>query len=972
MRLQPSAVLVLLAFMTGFLDAAERVSWKTSRVTGTPEPPLPFRTERVWTSLSFQQPTLLSVAPGSDRMFVGEQSGKLWSFRMQDDVAAKELVIDLKAAVSYPDKTTFDAFYGLAFDPDFERNRLVYLCYVLKGEKDVVLPEGSRVSRFQMSAGDPPQIDPLSEEILLTYRAGGHNGGCLEFGPDGYLYISTGDGAGPNPPDALRTGQDCSDLLSSILRIDVHSQSRDHRYAIPADNPFVGLANVRPEIWAFGLRNPWKMTFDRQTGELWVADVGWDQWEMVHWVTRGANFGWGAYEGRQPVLPDIAPGPSPALPPLIELPHTIAASVTGGYVYRGARFPELRGEYVFGDWETKRLWAAKRDIEGKGILRDLADSGLQVVAFGQDHAGELYLADYGQGVIHTLVRNEQSRQPSDFPRKLSETGLFADVSRQTPVEGVLPFEINQPQWSDYAGAERWLGLPGTDPIVWHPGDRPIPGSMFQRQYDFPAGAVLAKTLSLEMERGEPASSRKIETQLLHFDGVQWRGYTYAWNEEQTDAALVPAEGAETTLTVVDRDWPGRQRVQRWSFASRSQCLSCHTPWAQHALAFNPAQLHRTIERDGREVQQLQWLEQAGIYQRVDAEQRALEPFTAATLEEIPRHARQDDIGATSARHVRSYLHVNCSHCHRFNGGGAGSFELLSHLSDAEMKLIDESPRQGTFEIPAARLIAPGAPERSLLYLRMAKFGRGRMPHLGSEFVDEQALFWLEDWITSLAKSPPPAAAPATPSLDSLPAALATARMLGRVELADEHREPILSAAAVHPSALVQDLFAGFQPPERRRQTLGTVIRPETILALPGVASRGAHLFHHVAGVQCKTCHKLETPNAGVGPDLRESARKRTRVELLESLLEPSKQVENAFVTHIIETHSGRVVSGLIVRQDEHEVVLRDAAARETTISRSEIETLAPSRKSLMPEGLLRDLTAQEAADLVAYLESLKP
>ncbi len=136
MRMQPLAVLVLLAFATGFLNGAERTSWKTSKGTGTPEPPLPFRTERVWKSLSFRQPTLLAVAPGSDRMYVGEQAGKLWSFRMQDDVATKGLVIDLKATVSYPDKTTFDACYGLAFDPAFERNRLVYLCYVLKGEKD--------------------------------------------------------------------------------------------------------------------------------------------------------------------------------------------------------------------------------------------------------------------------------------------------------------------------------------------------------------------------------------------------------------------------------------------------------------------------------------------------------------------------------------------------------------------------------------------------------------------------------------------------------------------------------------------------------------------------------------------------------------------------------------------------------------------------------------------------------------------
>ncbi|OYW17495.1 MAG: hypothetical protein B7Z55_12400, partial [Planctomycetales bacterium 12-60-4] len=366
MHAWPLTLLMLVTVIPGLSAAAERVSWTSSKVTGTPDPPLPFRTERVWSGVNFHQPTLLATVPHSDRMLVGEQAGKLWSFPMRDDVTTKDLVIDLQVAIKCPPQTTVDAFYGLAFDPAFERNHQIYLCYVLKGEKGAILEDGSRVSRFQLSDSDPPHIDPSTEEILLTYRAGGHNGGCLEFGPDGYLYISTGDGAGPNPPDSLRTGQDCSDLLSSILRIDVHPQRTAEPYAVPLDNPFVRMPNIRPEIWAFGLRNPWKMTFDRETGELWVADVGWDQWEMVHWVTKGANFGWGAYEGRQPVLPDIAPGPTPAAPPLIELPHTIAASVTGGYVYRGARFPELHGEYIFGDWETKRVWSAQRDPQGTG------------------------------------------------------------------------------------------------------------------------------------------------------------------------------------------------------------------------------------------------------------------------------------------------------------------------------------------------------------------------------------------------------------------------------------------------------------------------------------------------------------------------------------------------------------------------------------------------------------------------------
>jgi putative heme-binding domain-containing protein len=955
--------ILVFGLLVSISSAGERVPWTTSRVIGTPEPPLPFWTERVFPKLSFEKITLLAMEPGIDRMLVGEQAGKIWSFRMRGDVETKDLVVDLKAAIKDADGRTIDALYGMAFDPQFAENRYVYLCYVQRG-RGAVLEDGSRVSRFRMTTNDPPTIDPQSETVILTFRSAGHNGGCLEFGPDGYLYVTTGDAAGPSPPDELKTGQDCSDLLSSILRIDVHRRDGERNYAIPADNPFVNLPNVRPEIWAYGLRNPWKMTFDRETGELWVADVGWDLWEMVHWVTKGANFGWSAYEGSQPIRSDVALGPTPIIPPLIALPHTISASVTGGYVYRGAMFPELRGEYIFGDWETKRVWAARRQPTGEGVYRDLADSELQIAAFGQDHAGELYLADYSQGVIHTLVRNEMAGQPSSFPRKLSETGLFVDVAAQIPAAGVLPFEINQPQWSDFATARRWIAMPGTDPITWHPADVEIPGSMFKRQHDYPAGTVLVKTLSLEMRRGDPQSARPLETQLLHFDGLNWRGYSYAWNDAQTDAELVPGEGREVTLTVDDPQWAGGRRVQRWNFAGRLQCLSCHSPWAQYALAFNPAQLNRTIDRDGETISQLAWLESHGVYSRVDRNRQPLSPLTTDALAKLPKLARHDDATASAAEHARSYLHVNCAHCHQFNGGGAGSFELLLKHADKNLKVIDEVPKQGTFDIPEARLIAPGEPARSVLYLRMAKFGRGRMPHRGSEFVDEQALAWMEAWINGLGETPP------KPDVLPLAAALSTARKLGRGELAPSDRDIVLAAAMTNSSSIMQDLLAGYQPPERQRHTLGNAIRPDTILAQTGNATRGEQLFWTTAGMQCKLCHKVGPRGGDIGPELTEVVKKRTRLELIESLVEPSKLIDVKFATFVAETTQGRVHSGLIVRQDDREVVLRDSQGRDTVLARRDIEELSRSPKSLMPDQLLRDLTADEAADLLAYLTSL--
>ena len=229
---------------------------------------------------------------------------------------------------------------------------------------------GSRVSRFRVLKTDPPRVDPGSETVLIRWLAGGHNGGCLKFGPDGFLYISTGDAASPTPPDPFDTGQDISDLLSSILRIDVDRADPGKTYAIPADNPFRDLSGARGEVWSFGFRNPWKMSFDRQTGDLWVGDVGWEMWELVYRVERGGNYGWSVMEGRQPVRPEARRGPTPILPPTIDYPHSEGASVTGGYVYRGSKYPDLVGTYIYGDWVSHKIWGARFD--GKKVTSNKA------------------------------------------------------------------------------------------------------------------------------------------------------------------------------------------------------------------------------------------------------------------------------------------------------------------------------------------------------------------------------------------------------------------------------------------------------------------------------------------------------------------------------------------------------------------------------------------------------------------------
>jgi putative heme-binding domain-containing protein len=1014
------------------------VPWTTSRVTGSPEPPHPYKVERAFPKLVFKNPLLLTRAPGLARFFVGEQYGKIFSFRDSQEVDKADLFFDLTAELSSWDKAKVKgvgALYGLAFHPDFARNRYCYICYVIDGHKGEQLPDGSRVSRFTVTAADPPRVDPKSEKVLLTFLAGGHNGGDLHFGNDGFLYISTGDGTDPNPPDRLDTGQDLSDLLSSVLRIDVDHEDPGKAYAVPSDNPFVSTPNARPEIWAYGFRNPWRMSFDRPTGDLWVGDVGWELWEMVYRVKKGGNYGWSVMEGPQPVKAEGKRGPTPILPPNLAFPHTEAASITGGYVYRGQRYKDLAGAYICGDWVTRKLWATKFDGDKIVWHKEIAQGTQRVVAFGLDKDNELFFLNYDDnGTIHQLVPNPAAAEKrSEFPTKLSATGLFSSVRDHVPAPGVVPFSVNAEQWSDHATGERFLALPGTTTARVYDHPVPIPDGFFSAEVFFPKDGVLAKTVTLEMERGNPKSRRRLETQLLHFDGTLWHGYTYAWNDEQTDAVLVPAAGMDKSLTVVDALAPGGKRQQTWHFPSRTECMTCHNPWAGHTLAITLPQLAREHDYGGVRDDQVRALQHAGLIELLH------HPDDGGAFDTPPRLTTPHDAGADLDERARSYLQVNCAHCHRFGGGGTADLELRHGVPLERTKTSEVRPTQGTFDIPGAQILAPGDPYRSVLYYRMAKLGRGRMPHIGSEVVDERGLRLIHDWIRSLpprrderllleqlqaldeekalarekaewsanlqqtareiakasdrnavtdddrraaearlkaraAEAAKQRAAGRTEAIDKLLSSTGSALLLAQV-LGERHvpasvRPQVLSAAMARPDSQVRDLFERFVPDDQRVKRLGSVIKPEQILALKGSAERGRELFFKSGGLQCVNCHRVNGTGNTFGPDLSQVGKQSTRAQILESLLEPSKSIDPKYVAYVVETTDGKIHTGLLGEKTETEVVLK-LQDKEVRIPANKVERLAPQSKSLMPELLLRDLTAEQAADLLEFLASLK-
>jgi putative heme-binding domain-containing protein len=942
---------------------AVRVPWTTSRVVGSPDPPPPFKVVRAFPNLKFNHPLLMARPPGSDRLFVGEQDGVLYSFADRPDARA-ELFFDLRKELKtlhlLPGAKEVEAVYGLTFHPDFAKNRQCFVCYTLRGKKPGNLADGSRVSRFTVTQTDPPRVEPGSEEIVITFLQGGHNGGDIHFGPDGMLYISTGDAASPNPPDALDTGQDISDLLSSILRIDVDHKDPGLNYAVPKDNPFIHLKGARPEVWAYGFRNPWRMSFDGQTGELFVGDVGWELWESIHRVEKGGNYGWAAMEGPQPIKPNKV-GPTPIRPALIELPHTIACSVTGGRVYHGKKFPELRGAYVFGDWETRRLWAARFDGDRTKEMPEITRPSVRIVAFGEDSRGELYFLDYDGGTVHTLARNDGAAKNSDFPTKLSETGLFASVKDHTPAAGVLPFAINGRQWQDGANAEHWAAFPGTSAATLHAEGKPIPGMVYWHSFrmHFPRDAVLLRTWSL--------AGRRVETQLLHYDGVDWRGYSFAWRDDQADADLVAADGDEREVP-----GPDGKGTRPWPLQSRTQCLLCHNNQSEYALAFLPEQLNRPGP-DGRN--QLISLTELGYIRRAGKDGKPLPPFDAASAAKERKVTDPADTAQPLAARARGYLHANCGHCHFEHGGGTVSLRLQFSVPDAEMKAIGVRPARGDFGLPDAYIIKPGDPWASTLYYRMAKFGRDRMPHVGAEWPDEAGLQLIEEWITALAAAPAKAGplppGPPQKLLSDPKTAMRAARLLGRGAMKPAEREALLAAAAQIPAGTVRDLFEGYLPqPEPAARKLGSNPRPRPILALKGDAGRGEALFWSKA-LNCGSCHKVGDRGTALGPDLSAIAKVRGREDLLESILEPSRRIEPKYAAYVAQTADGRLLTGLLVRRDESAVVLRDAQNQEFVLPARDVEVLQPARLSLMPAGQLAGLTAQEAADLLEYLVSRK-
>jgi uncharacterized repeat protein (TIGR03806 family) len=834
-----------------------RVAWTTSRVIGSPDPPLPYSVEKVFTNISWRAPIFIIAEPGTNWLWViqqgGEQDRPSKVLRVRDDPVADQ--VDTLLTVSNR------LLYSVAFHPGYRTNGHFYLFSNGPTQRS---ERTNRISRFRMEKDRPDH-----EQVIIEWRSAGHDGGGMVFGHDGMFYISTGDGTSDS--DTWNSGQTVDDLLGAVLRIDVDRPQGDRAYSVPKDNPFVGQTNARPELWAYGLRNPWRMSVDDKTGRIWVGNNGQDLWETVHLIRRGENYGWSVYEGSHPFYLNRKLGPTPPVAPTLEHHHAEARSLTGGVVYYGNQLPDLEGAYVYGDYSSGTIWGARHDETRVTWHKELARTELQIAAFAMNHRSELLIVDHGTG-IYRLARNYHGpeRNVPAFATRLSDTGIFTSTKEHRVQPGVIPYSVNAAGWADGAHIERFIGLPGETQIELTNG------------WTFPNGTVLIQTLSL--------ASRRIETRLLTRQAGQWAGYSYRWNDEQSDAALVERNGDE--VLVPGSDTLGRRK---WRYPGRAECLACHSRAANFVLGFTQLQLDKSHDYGAVRDNQLRTLQHIGL-------------FNGPKI----KGAKEKLVDAYDATHdldarARSYLHVNCSVCHVEAGGGNAKMELGASTKLEKMNLLEARPQHDTFGIDNAMLIAPGDPDRSILYQRVSRRGRGQMPPLVTSVTDDAGVTLLRDWIRAMKPS---------------------------------------------------QKFV-------REWTLDDLLPALEQVKYGRPLESGRNAFRQTG---CNQCHRFGGAGGSVGPELDGAGLRFSARDLLESILLPSKVIAEGYATTEIETKSGDMIAGRVEREDEQVLVIRQPlAADPVAIRKAEIRERTLSKTSNMPTGTLNTLEKEQILDLLAYL-----
>jgi uncharacterized repeat protein (TIGR03806 family) len=742
-----------------------KVSWQTE-IPKTAGRFVPFVAEQAFGDLEFFDPLYVTPLPdASGRLVVVERRGTIQIVEQTDAGYIKKLFLDITPRVIITKDRAEEGLLGLAFHPEFGKkespHRGEFFAYFVART-----PNGptNRLSRFRTLANHLDEGDPNSELVLIDQPdvRQSHNAGALIFGPDGFLYLGLGDDAysDPNPHAQTIT----NDLFSGVLRLDVDCQGGDvshppkrqpktgrtDGYFIPSDNPFVGYPDALEEFYVIGVRNPWRISFDRETGLLYVTDPGDRRREEISVVQAGSNCGWNYVEGtldRKTYSKEAPSRPEPFLgietPPLFEYSRDFAhRCVIGGYVYRGTELPELRGQYVYAD-QSGRIYALELTDGGRKLVRNhliavLPEPGIGISSLGEDEKGELYFCTIGQLATETgrvfRLRPTQPNELSKLPETLKETGLFSIAGTQLKEsEGVVPFEITLPFWSDGAEKLRWVAVPD--------GEKISLGA--EGNFQFPPGTVFVKHFLLPTDRRDLTKERPLETRILVCDDEGGTyGASYRWSPDGKEARLVTFNETEE-IDVTQSD--GSKSKQTWFYPGRFECALCHNSGSGQVLGFNLKQLNRKVmltDRSRRD--EIHWLVAKGVL-ATDVHK--------VSRNYIPRLVSPDDEMEPLNDRVRSYLDVNCAVCHNPNQRFA-AFDARIERPFWEQGLVDGIAYHHSGSGPFVRIVKPRHIEHSVLHLRVAAQDPVlRMPPLASSVVDQKAERLIAEWIDSLPDTP---------------------------------------------------------------------------------------------------------------------------------------------------------------------------------------------------------------------------
>ena len=702
----------------------------------------------------------MAAEPRGERLFVAEQSGTIYTFLpTEDGLKEKTFFMNMTQQVWAGQDS---GVLGLAFHPEYNlqgspNSAYFYVFYTT--ERDAV--QYLRVSRF---VGTTQGV--IGTELVMIEQELGptlHRGGAILFGEDGFLYITIGELGWPEDAQEI-SGR----FVGGILRIDVDQRGGDishpvrrrledvghgtsgNGYYIPSDNPFLEEdGGVFEEYFAVGARNPHRMTIDRVTGKIYIGDVGsnsGDIREEVNVLVKGANYGWPFREGTID-RPDLMPRPEDIIglieDPIHEYPHANGdCSVIGGYVYRGAQIPDLYGKYIFTDFCTKKVWSM--DISNVPVTNkeELLLTDFNPVTLGEDGEGELYFGGLGTVPVVKLTSVPSNGEAGNaIPSLLSQTGAFMDLASLSPAQGVIPYDMNAPLWTDGAAKQRWVVIPNDGAH-----DSPAENVIYSEEdaFEYPIGTVFIKHFALALDERTPEVVTPIETRFLvrEEDGGYY-GFTYRWNAEGTDAELLESSLLDP-LAITNES--GTTRQQNWTFPGRSDCFTCHNQASGYVLGPKASQLNgdQFYAQTGITANQLETWNHIGIFEQ---------SIDVAGLPGILTAKNLADGSASIEDRVRSYFDSNCASCHRPNGGPRSEFDLRLNTPLEEAGLINGEVIED-LGIEGAKVIVPGDPEKSILFHRISQLGTSTaMPPLAKNKLDEPAIALIREWIIGLEALP---------------------------------------------------------------------------------------------------------------------------------------------------------------------------------------------------------------------------